>query len=122
MNFIVKLAINVAAIIGLSYLLPLAGIGISVESTVDAIKLALVLVILNTFVKPILKFFSFPITCMTMGLFSLVISAAIIKLADYFLVGFNTFGTLNGWLAALVFGLSFSFISTTVEKLILSED
>jgi putative membrane protein len=122
MNFIVKLAINVAAIIGLSYLLPLAGIGISVESTVDAIKLALVLVILNTFVKPILKFFSFPITCMTMGLFSLVISAAIIKLADYFLVGFNTFGTLNGWLAALVFGLSFSFISTTVEKLILNED
>lgn len=122
MNLIVKFAINVAAIIALAYILPMLNIGVSVASTVDAIKLAVVLAVLNTFVKPVLKFFSLPITCLTMGLFSLVISAAIIKIADYFLDGFSTFGTLNGWLAALIFGLGYSFISTTVEKLILSED
>lgn len=121
MNFIIRIAINVAAIIVLAYVLPMLDIGVSVDSTTDAVKLALILVALNTFVKPILTFLSLPISCITMGLFSLVISAAIIKIADHFLEGFKTFGTLDGWLAALIFSLAFSFISTVVEKIILND-
>lgn len=122
MKFFIKLLIKVATIILLAYALPLLGIGIKIDSTLDAVKLAIGLSLLNIFVKPILKILSFPITCLTMGLFSFVISAAIVKIADVLLIGFSTFGTLNGWLAALVFGLSFSFISSIVESIIIDKD
>jgi putative membrane protein len=122
MKFIVKLLIKVAAVILLAYVLPMLGIGITVATVLDAVKLAIGLAFLNAFVKPVLKILSFPITCLTMGLFSLVISAAIVKIADYFIAGFSTTGTLNGWLAALIFGLGFSFISSAVESIIIDED
>lgn len=122
MKFLIRFLIKVAAIIVLAYVLPALGIGISVDTTLDAVKIAIGLSLLNIFVKPILKILSFPITCMTMGLFSLVISAGIVKIADYFIAGFHTSGMLNGWVAALIFSFGFSFISSAVEHLIIDED
>jgi putative membrane protein len=89
-----------------------------VFSPLDAVKVALVLTVLNTFIKPIIKIFALPITCITLGLFSLVISAAMVVLTDNILDGFQ----VGGWLAALIFSLSFSFISATVEKFIVDEE
>lgn len=117
MKLLLKLIIRVGTVIGLAYLLPMLNVGITVNSVVDAIKIAIVLTLLNTFLKPILNFFSIPLRCLTFGLFSLVISAIIIKLADYFLVGFAT----AGWLPALIFGLAYSFISSLVENFIVEE-
>ena len=122
MKFIIRFLIKVATVIGLSYLLPLIGLDVHVASPMYAVKVALLLTILNTFVKPIFQFFALPITCLTMGLFSLVISAAMVKLADYFLSGFGVHGTADGWLAALIFSLGFTFISSTVEKFIVDEE
>jgi putative membrane protein len=121
MKFIIRFLIKVATVIALSYLLPTLWSGFSnpiVFSPLDAVKVALVLTILNTFIKPILKFFALPITCLTLGLFSLVISAAMVVLTDNILDGFQ----VGGWIAALVFSLSFSFISATVEKFIVDDD
>lgn len=122
MKFIIRFLIKVATVIGLSYLLPSFGLDVSVASPLDAVKVALVLTILNSFVKPILQFFALPITCLTMGLFSLVISAAMVMLTDKLLVGFALDGWMNGWLVALVFSLAFSFISSAVEKFIVDEE
>jgi putative membrane protein len=121
MKFIVKFLIKVATVIGLSYLLPLIGLDVHVASPMDAVKVALVLTILNTFLKPIVSFFTIPISCLTLGLFSLVISAAMVKLADYFLTGFSVHGIANGWLTALVFSLGFTFICSMVERFIIED-
>jgi putative membrane protein len=121
MKFIVKFLIKVAAVIGLSYLLPLIGLKVIVATPMDAVKVALVLTILNTFLKPIVSFFTIPISCLTLGLFSLVISAAMVKLADYFLSGFDVFGIANGLLTALVFSLGFTFICSMVERFIIED-
>ncbi len=121
MKFIIRFLIKVATVIALSYLLPSLWSGFSnpiVNSPLDAVKVALVLTVLNTFIKPVLKFFALPITCLTLGLFSLVISAAMVILTDNILDGFQ----VGGWIAALIFSLSFSFISATVEKFIVDED
>ncbi|MBK9794785.1 MAG: phage holin family protein [Sphingobacteriales bacterium] len=121
MKFIIRFLIKIATVIGLSYLLPAVWSGFSnpiVNSPLDAVKVALVLTLLNTFIKPIIKIFALPITCITLGLFSLVISAAMVVLTDNMLDGFQ----VGGWLAALIFSLSFSFISATVEKFIVDED
>lgn len=121
MKLIIRFLIKVATVIALSYVLPMLWSGFSnpiVSTPLDAVKVALVLGLLNTFLKPIIKLFALPITCLTLGLFSLVISAAMVILADKLLDGFQ----VGGWLAALIFSLSFSFISATVENFIVDDD
>ena len=121
MNFIIRFLIKIAAVIGLSYLLQIIGMDVYVASPLDAVKVAIVLTLLNTFLKPIVSFFTIPITCLTMGLFTLVVSAAMVKIADYFLIGFNVNGVADGWLTALVFSLGFTFICSSVEKFIVDD-
>ena len=59
--------------------------GMYIGSIGTLIVLSIVIGALNITVKPIMKFFSLPITILTFGLFSLVINAIILKLA-FFLV------------------------------------
>src|SRR3954468_19919530 len=117
MRFIIRFLIKVATVIGLSYLMPAIGLNVVVASPLDAVKVALVLTILNAFIRPILEFFAFPITCLTLGLFSLVISAGMVILTARLVPGF----AINGWLNALIFSLGYSFISSAVEKFIVEE-
>ena len=42
---------------------------------------ALALTLLNAFLKPVLKFLSFPLTLLTLGLFSLVINGIVLMMA-----------------------------------------
>ena len=60
--------------------------------TIGAI--ALILALINTIVKPLLSFLAFPITCLTLGLFQLVINTLMLLLA--------------GWVSGLV-GLTLEF-------------
>lgn len=50
-----------------------------------ACLIAIVLALLNTFVKPILSFIAFPITFMSLGLFQLVINGFILEIAEMIL-------------------------------------
>lgn len=45
---------------------------------------ALVLGILNATIKPVLSFFSFPLTVLTLGIFRLVVNAVVLELASFF--------------------------------------
>ena len=49
--------------------------------TIGAI--ALILALIDTLVKPILSFLAFPITCLTLGLFQLVINTLMLLLASW---------------------------------------
>ncbi|HQV78425.1 MAG TPA: phage holin family protein [Chitinophagales bacterium] len=120
MKLIIRFLIKVATVIALSYILPALWSKFPnpiVSGPMDAIKVALVLSILNTFLKPIISFFSLPITCLTLGFFSLVISAAMVILTDNLLNGFQ----VGGWIPALAFSIAFSFISVTIEELIVDD-
>jgi putative membrane protein len=117
MKLIVRLLIKIGTVIALAYVLPQIG-GflrfIHVDSTMDAVKVALLLSILNATIKPVLQFLALPITCLTLGLFSLVISAAMVYVADILIDGFKT----GGWIPALVFSIAFSFVSSLAERFI----
>ena len=81
--------------------------------TIGAI--ALILALINTIVKPLLSFLAFPITCLTLGLFQLVINTLMLLLAGWVsgLVGptleFDTF-----WWALLA-GVIIGILSGIVE-------
>ncbi len=110
MNFILKLVLNAVAVVVLAKILP----GVEVDNYVSALIVAVVLAILNTIVKPVLVIFTLPATIVTLGLFLLVINAAIILLADYFIAGFN----VSGWLWALIFSVLLSIFQSILHSIL----
>lgn len=101
---IYSLAILVAA-----YLLP----GVDVANFFVALVLAVVLGLINAIIKPILLLITLPINILTLGLFTLVINAAMIMLADYLVPGFTV---ANFWWA-LLFSLVLSLINWLLHSM-----
>ncbi len=88
--------------------------GVSVAGYLTAVIVAVVLVILNIIVKPILVLLTLPVTILTFGLFLLVINAVIILLADTFISGFN----VDGFWVALIFSLLLSIVQAILFSLL----
>jgi putative membrane protein len=105
-NYLIRLASCAAAV----YLMPQFLNEIKVSGTTAALIVALVMSFLNTFIKPILKLLSFPITILTLGLFSLVINVVIVYLCDYLVDGFK----VSGFIQPLIFGLILSIVNSLV--------
>ncbi len=115
MKFLFKTMASAAAIMLLAYLLP----GVHVEGQFFyAVLIALVLSLLNTIVRPILVFLTLPATIVSLGLFLLVINAAIVLIADKFMDGFSTDNF--GW--ALLFSILLSIINSVVNKAFIQKD
>lgn len=79
--------------------------GVSVDSWVTLAIAAVALGLVNAFVRPILTVLTFPITVITLGLFLLVVNAAMIGLVAMFLDGFVIDGLWPGVGAAVVTGV-----------------
>ena len=84
--------------------------GIKVDSFATSIVVAIVLGLLNLFVKPILILFTLPVTILTFGLFLLVINAVIVLLCNELVSGFSV---ANFWYA-LLFSVLLSIGQTLV--------
>ncbi|WP_400191234.1 phage holin family protein [Hymenobacter sp. B81] len=110
MGFLVKFLLTAVLVYVLGNFLP----GAHLAGFTDAILLVIVLAVLNAVLKPILKILGFPITILTLGLFLLVINAAIVGLAAYLLPGFK----LDGFLAALLFSIVLSIVTTIIDLVI----
>jgi putative membrane protein len=96
-GFIIRYVIMAAIVL----IIPKYLKGIAVDSFTTALFVALMMGFLNSFVKPVLKIISFPITFMTLGLFSLVINVALVYLAAFYISGFH----VSGFIAPLIFSI-----------------
>ena len=108
MNWIAKLFITSILVIFLAYILP----GVEIHNFWSALGVAIVLGLLNTFLKPLLVIITIPFTIITFGLFLLVINAFIILLADSIIDGF----IVDGFWWALLFSLVLSFMTSLFTK------
>ena len=79
--------------------------GISFDSTGALLVSALVLGILNAFVRPLAVILTFPITIVTLGLFLLVLNAGMLGLASWLIPGFNVGGFWPAFWGAIVVSL-----------------
>lgn len=86
-----------------------------IDGFMYAVLLVIILGFLNATVKPIIKLFSLPLNLMTFGLFNLVITVLIVKIADA-LMG-SHFET-EGFLGTLGFALVISILNSFVDLLI----
>lgn len=85
--------------------------GFRVESFLTALAVALVLGIINAFIKPVLLILTLPINILTLGLFTFVINAVILLGIARFVPGF----TITGFVPALVGAIILWLISTVVH-------
>ncbi len=99
--------ISALAIIIAAYLLP----GVTV-TIVGAFVLAVVLAIINIFIKPIIFILTLPINILTIGLFSFVINALLILLAASIVPGF----AVSGFVSALLFAIVLSLINIVFDS------
>jgi len=103
MHLIIKLLINAAAVFFFGAILR----GVEVKNFSTAIWVAIVLALLNVFVKPIITFFSIPFIIITLGLFVLIINTLIVMLADWLIEGLKIKNF--GW--ALIFSVLMSLVN-----------
>ncbi len=108
MGFLLALIINALILYGSAMIFS----GITVDSYLDAVLVILVLTVVNFFIRPVLVFLTLPVTILTLGLFLLVINAAMILLTDWLLTDFY----VDGWFWALVLSLILSIFSLAVNR------
>ena len=85
--------------------------GIALSGFLTALFAALVIGLVNTFIKPIISFFALPLNILTLGLFTLVINAGLFALSAYFVHGFH----IGGFIPALVGSILFSILSMLIN-------
>lgn len=110
MRFVLKVLVTALAVFVADYFLD--GVHISSDAK-TIIIVALVLALLNTFIKPILIILTIPVTVATLGLFLLIINALMVKWAASLVSGF----TVDGWWPAILFSLIVSLVSAVLNGL-----
>ena len=114
MNLIIRLLVTAVVAFFLTKILS----GVHFDGFSTAIVFAIVLGILNLIVSPVLKILGLPLTIITLGLFSLVINALVILIADYFIDGM----TIDGFWWAFIFSIALSIITSLVNGIFTSSD
>lgn len=84
--------------------------GVSAPDVLTGLWVAAVLGLLNTFVKPVLLLLTLPVTVVSLGLFILVINAAMVLLAARIVPGFHV---ESFWWA-----LAFSIVVWAIQRLL----
>lgn len=110
MKLLIRIIITAILVVLIPKIMP----GIYVADFKTAVIVAVVLGLLNIFIKPILVILTLPFTIVTLGLFLLVINAVIILLCDNIVGGFR----VNSFLTALLFSLVLSILQSIMYKII----
>ncbi len=103
MKFIVELLIKAFILLVTTRLVP----GFTIDSWTTALIVALVLALLNTFIKPILVLLTLPATILSLGLFLFIINAILLMIAASFVNGF----TVDSFMTALVASVVITLLS-----------
>jgi putative membrane protein len=100
-RFLLRLVITAAVVLVLSEQVP-GLVQVSGDSLTTALLFALVLGLLNAFLRPIILLLTLPLTLLTLGLFTLIINAFVFWVATWFPVGVHVQDFGAAFIAALV--------------------
>lgn len=102
MTLLFRWFLGAVALLLVAYLFP----GIHVDGLwPSAIVAALALGFANAFIRPILSVLTLPLTCLTFGLFSLVLNAVLFWAVSELVDGFEVEGALTALAGSVVFSL-----------------
>jgi putative membrane protein len=109
MQLLVRLFLTALLVLLIAEFLP----GVSVDSFTTSLLVALVLGLLNVFIKPLLILFTLPVTIFTLGLFLLVINALLIIFCAKIVGGF----VVDGFWTAVFFSIILSVLQSLTHSL-----
>ncbi|HTG00389.1 MAG TPA: phage holin family protein [Nitrospirota bacterium] len=112
-GFLLRWSINLLAMVIAGAVIP----GIKIRSMGIGILAAGVLGVINAVIRPVVLVLTLPINLLTLGLFTLVINAAMLKLVSDMVPGF----TIESFGAAFLGALLISFISWCMNIFISSD-
>lgn len=104
MKILVNWLLSALAITVSAYLLP----GVEIKNFVTALAVAVILGLINSFIRPVLILLTLPINILTLGLFTLVINACLILLTSLLMPGF----VVASFWWALLFGIVLFFVNS----------
>jgi putative membrane protein len=110
MKLLIRIIITSVLVLLISHFMT----GVHVANFVTALIVAVVLGLLNIFIKPILVILTLPVTIITLGLFLLVINALIILLCTNIVGGFSVDTFWTALLFSVVLSLSQSILFAIV--------
>lgn len=87
------------------------GIDIVPATTQNFLLIAAVFIIVNEVVTPVLRFLGAPLTCLTLGLFALVINGAVLLLVSALMDSL----VIDGWGAAIIGAIVLAIVSGVVN-------
>ena len=100
-GLVIRWLVLAAAIMAASYLLE----GIEVKGFFPALGAAAMLGILNAFFRPVLLILTLPINILSLGLFTFIINALMLKMASSVIPGFDIRGFWTALFGALIITL-----------------
>lgn len=107
MKLLIRIFITAILVMAIAHLMR----GVRLDNGIEtSLKVAVVLALLNFFVKPILVLFTLPVTFFTLGLFLLVINTVIILLCSYFVTDFHIVSFWTAMLFSIILSLSQSLV------------
>lgn len=123
-SLLIRFVTNVIAIFlvawGLPQLFPDMAPVIAYDDYSSLLIFAGLLAFANAFIKPILNLLALPITCMTAGLFALVINVVMFFIAAWLTSLFNR--TIEiGWLGAIIGAIAVSIVGLVVNMIVPDE-
>ena len=102
-----NLAIDILALVVVDYLFD----GIRLDTWQAVVSGAVLLALVNAYLRPLIVVLTLPINILSLGLFTLVINAGMLKVVSWFLPGFH----VTGFWTAVGAALTISVLSTVLN-------
>jgi len=111
-SFVWRWIVNTIALLVVAKLVQ----GIVVDNVLSLFLAALVLGVLNAVIRPVLLLLTLPINILSLGLFTLVINALMLKIVDWLVIGFSTGSFLSTVFAALILSIISMILSAILIR------
>ena len=112
MKLLIKLFINVFALLVVSYVVP----GFYFVGLWATIVAAVVIGVINTYIKPILQILFLPLSIVTLGITAFLINVVLLWGASYLVPGFEIESFMTAVIASIVLTLTSIFLSRLSEE------
>ncbi len=110
MKLLIRWLLSAISLMIVAYFVP----GFNVRGFGAALIAAAVIGFINATLGVLLKILTFPLTVVTLGLFLIVVNAAMLKVAAWLVPGFQ----VRTWLAAIIGAILLSIVSAILHALV----
>jgi putative membrane protein len=101
LNALIWISVNVIALLIVEYILP----GFTITNLWNAIVAAIIIGVINTYIRPILQLIALPLSILTLGIFAFLINVFLLMFASWIVPGFEITDFWTAVLASILLTL-----------------